>query len=201
MYARHLQPLVREMLGEFRIVYLTGPRQSGKTTLARSVAAASGMRYLTLDDPAIQSAAAHDPHGFVRSLEGRPVVLDEFQQVPDLVPAIKVVSDRLASAPAAANAPGRPPKGLFLLTGSADIFRSARTQEALPGHMARLELQPLSIAELRDSHRNLIDHLLSGDFRPADPHASATREQLAARILLGGYPEVQEMRLLAVSNG
>ena len=86
MYARHLQPLVREMLGEFRIVYLTGLRQSGKTTLARSVAAELGMRYLTLDDPAIQSAAAQDPHGFVRSLEGRPVVLDEFQRAPDLVP-------------------------------------------------------------------------------------------------------------------
>lgn len=193
MHARHLQPLVREMLGEFRIVYLTGSRQSGKTTLARSVAAELGMRYLTLDDPAIQSAAAQDPHGFVRSLEGRPVVLDEFQRAPDLVPAIKEVSDRLASAPATANEPGRPPKGLFLLTGSADIFRSARTQEALPGHMTRLELQPLSIAELRDSRRNLIDHLLSGDFRPADTPTPPTRGQIAGRLLLGGYPEVQDM--------
>jgi len=181
------------MLGEFRIVYLTGPRQSGKTTLARSVAAELGMRYLTLDDPAVQAAATHDPHGFVRSLEGQPVVLDEFQQVPDLVPAIKEASDRYASAPATAEAPGPPPKGLFLLTGSADIFRSVSTREALPGHMARLELLPLSIAELRDSRRNLIDHLLAGDFRPADPRPSPTREQIAGRILLGGYPEVQNM--------
>ncbi len=68
------------MLGEFRIVYVTGPRQSGKTTLARSVAAEVGLRYLTLDDPAVQAAAASDPHGFVRSFGGRPVVLDKFQQ-------------------------------------------------------------------------------------------------------------------------
>lgn len=61
MYSRHLHPLVRDMLGEFRIVYVTGPRQSGKTTLVRSIGAELGMRYLTLDDPATQAAAAYDP--------------------------------------------------------------------------------------------------------------------------------------------
>ncbi len=193
MYPRHLHPLVRDMLREFRIVYLTGPRQSGKTTLARAVAAEVGMRYLTLDDPAIQAAAAHDAHGFVRSLRGQPVVLDEFQHVPGLVPAIKEASDRHASAPTPAQTPDRPPKGLFLLTGSADIFRSARTQEALPGHMARLELLPLSVAEIRGNSHNLVDHLLAGDFRTTDEHPSPTREQIARRILLGGYPEVQQM--------
>ena len=59
--------------------------------------------------------------------------------------------------------------------------------------MARLELLPLSVAELHDSDRNLIDHLLAGDFHSADPHPSPTREQIAGRILLGGYPEVQRM--------
>ena len=193
MYPRHLHPLVRDMLGEFRIVYLTGPRQSGKTTLVRSVAAELGIRYLTLDDPATQAAAAYDPHGFVRSLGNQLVVLDEFQQVPELVPAIKEASDRHASASPRRQALDRPRKGIFLLTGSADIFRSARVQEALPGHMARLELLPLSLAELRGSRQNLIDYLLAGDFSSTDPHLSPTREQIAKRILLGGYPEVQSM--------
>ena len=200
MYPRHLHPLVRDMLGEFRIVYLTGPRQSGKTTLARSVAAEVGLRYLTLDDPATQAAAASDPHGFVRSLGNQPVVLDEFQHVPELVPALKEASDRHASELPSRQAPGIPRKGLFLLTGSADIFRSARVQEALPGHMARLELLPLSVAELQGSRQNLIDYLLAGDFSSPpspssvpDPTASPTREQIARLILLGGYPEVQSM--------
>ncbi len=193
MYPRHLHPLVRDMLGEFRIVYLTGPRQSGKTTLVRSVAAELGIRYLTLDDPATQAATAYDPHGFVRSLGDQLIVLDEFQQVPELVPAIKEASDRHASASPRRQALDRPRKGLFLLTGSADIFRSARVQEALPGHMARLELLPLSLAELRGSRQNLIDYLLAGDFSSTDPHLSPTREQIAKRILLGGYPEVQSM--------
>ena len=193
MYPRHLHPLVRDMLGEFRIVYLTGPRQSGKTTLVRSVAAELGIRYLTLDDPATQAAAAYDPHGFVRSLGDQLIVLDEFQQVRELVPAIKEASDRHASASPRRQALDRPRKGIFLLTGSADIFRSARVQEALPGHMARLELLPLSLAELRGSRQNLIDYLLAGDFSSTDPHLSPTREQIAKRILLGGYPEVQSM--------
>ena len=201
MYSRHLHPLVRDMLGEFRIVYVTGPRQSGKTTLARSVASELGMRYLTLDDPAVQAAAASDPFGFVRSFGNQSVVLDEFQHVPELVPALKEASDRHASALPSRQAPGIPRKGLFLLTGSADIFRSARAQEALPGHMARLELLPLSVAELQGSRQNLIDYLLAGDFSSPpessralpDSHPSPTREQIARRILLGGYPEVQSM--------
>ena len=181
------------MLGEFRIVYLTGPRQSGKTTLARSVAADAGLRYVTLDDSAIQAAAASDPFGFVRSFRGQPVVLDEFQQVPGLIPAIKEASDRRASEPSFRQPSGVARKGLFLLTGSADIFRSARAQEALPGHMARLELLPLSVAELQGSRRNLIDCLLAGDFTSVDPGPAPTREEIARLILLGGYPEIRGM--------
>ena len=180
LYARHLQPLVKELLGEFRIVYLTGPRQAGKTTLARAVSRDAGMDYITLDDQATLAAARSDPHGFIRSLQRKRAVLDEFQYVPDLIPAIKEASDRLA--------PNE--KGKFLLTGSADIFRSARTQESLPGHMARLELLPLSVGEMFGRRLNLIDYLLAGDFANASI-ALATREDIADLVLRGGYPEVQ----------
>ncbi|MDE2655375.1 MAG: ATP-binding protein [Gemmatimonadota bacterium] len=196
MYTRHLLPLVRDMLGEFRIVYVPGPRQSGKTTLVRGIAAESGMRYLTFDDPAVRAAAAGDPHGFVRSLGDEAVVLDEFQEVPGLVPAIKEASDLRGGVSPDGPVPGGPRKGLFLLTGSADLFRSARAQEAVPGHMARLELLPLSLAEIHGTRRNLVDYLLTGDFSDQAPSSLAappTREQIANRILLGGYPEVQGM--------
>ena len=180
MYARHLQSIIRELLGEFRVVYLAGPRQAGKTTLARSIAHDLGLEYVTLDDQATLAAVANDPHGFVRSLGPKRVVLDEFQYAPALIPAIKEASDQLASRE----------RGKFLLTGSADIFRSARTQEALPGHMARVELLPLSVAELSGVRRNLVDYLLAGDFANAPP-APTTREALAGLVLQGGYPEVQ----------
>lgn len=129
MIRRHLEPVILEMLDAFRVVYLTGPRQSGKTTLARKIASSRGMEFINLDDRTIREAATIDPHGLIRSFKG-PVVIDEFRYVPDLVRAVKEVSDSL----------GASQRGRFLLTGSADIFRSANVSEGLPGHMARLEL-------------------------------------------------------------
>ena len=180
MYARRLQPVLEELLGEFRIVYLAGPRQAGKTTLARLVSRDLEMEYITLDDQSALASAQNDPHGFVRSLGRRSAVLDEFQYAPTLIAAIKETSDNLEPHE----------RGKFLLTGSADIFRSARTQESLPGHMARLELLPLAIAELGGQPLNVVDHLWAGDFTSA-PTTPTTREEIASLVLRGGYPEVQ----------
>lgn len=182
MYARDLETLIPELLGSFRIVYLTGPRQAGKTTLVRKIATQLGMTYLSLDDQAVFASASEDPQGFILSQVDRRIVLDEFQYLPQLIPAIKAVSDQLPADV----------RGKFLLTGSADIFRSARVQEALPGHMARLELYPLSIGELTDRRDNLIDELMAGVFT-ARSSAPSTRPELAQWILNGGYPEIQNM--------
>jgi predicted AAA+ superfamily ATPase len=180
VYPRSLRPIIEELLAEFRVLYLTGARQSGKTTLVREIAERLNMNYITLDDQATLASVKSDPHGFIRSQGSNRVVLDEFQYSPNLIPAIKEASDRL----------GPDEKGRFLLTGSADIFRSARTQEALPGHMARLELFPLSLSELSGQSLNIIDYLLAGNFQSRSvPFIS--REQLAGMILQGGYPEVQ----------
>lgn len=185
MYSRKLRSTIEELLFEFRILYLTGPRQAGKTTLARAIADHLDMLYFTLDDQAVLSSIESDPHGFIRSLGSKRVVLDEFQYAPGLIPAIKEASDKL----------GSDERGKFLLTGSADIFRSARTQEALPGHMARLELYPLSLSELSLADEitpamNIIDYLLAGNFRSRSI-LLISREEIAGLVLQGGYPEVQ----------
>jgi predicted AAA+ superfamily ATPase len=70
MYSRKLTALMREMLGQFRILYLTGPRQAGKTTLAKELAHELGMTYLTLGQQAVLESAIHDPHGLIQSFEG-----------------------------------------------------------------------------------------------------------------------------------
>ncbi len=175
-FKRHIKARIIDLLNDFRIVYLTGPRQAGKSTLVKEIANEQGMGYYTLDDAALAASAGSDPHGLLASLP-KPLVLDEFQMAPQLVGAIKMVSD---------NANGQ--KGIFLLTGSSDIFRSAQVQEALPGHMARIELYPLSHAERHEAHANAIDWLIGGTFehamlKPLD------RKELGDLLMEGGYPE------------
>ncbi|MDR3442789.1 MAG: ATP-binding protein [Legionella sp.] len=181
MLERKLAPIITELLDEFRIIYLTGPRQAGKTTLTKMIAQDSGLEYISFDNQSILQSAQSDPIGFIDSLHDKKVVLDEFQYIPELIPAIKRASDNLP--------PGV--KGKFLLTGSADIFRSAKTQEALPGHMARLELYPMSLSERYNTEYNVIDLLCNGNFNLTNL-TLLTRQELANFILQGGYPEVQD---------
>ncbi|ANH13272.1 TPA: ATP-binding protein [Legionella pneumophila] len=181
MFERKLTPIITELLAEFRIVYLTGPRQAGKTTLTKIIAQNNGLEYISFDNQTILQSAQNDPIGFINSLHNKKVVLDEFQYIPELIPAIKQASDNL------------PPnvKGKFLLTGSADIFRSGKTQEALPGHMARLELYPLSLSEQYKTDYNIVDLLCNENFN-LNNLTLLTRADLANFILKGGYPEIQD---------
>lgn len=180
MFKRKLEPLIIELLHEFRILYLTGPRQSGKTTLAKTIAQKKGLHYFSFDDQSILMSAKTDPRGFINTLNDKKVVLDEFQYVPELISSIKEASDNLAPHE----------KGKFFLTGSADIFHSAKTQESLPGHMARLELYPLSLSEKFDAKLNMIDFLVSGNLH-SDILKPLSSQELATLIISGGYPEVQ----------
>lgn len=180
LFKRHIKSRLMELLDDFRIIYLTGPRQSGKSTLVKEIAASMGMGYYTLDDATLAASAESDPQGMLAALP-KPLVLDEFQMVPNLVGAIKMISDA---------ADGQ--KGIFLLTGSSDVFRSARVQEALPGHMARLELYPLSRTERREENLNAVDRLVQGNFEQAQLKP-LDRKMLGEILIEGGYPEVITM--------
>jgi len=183
MYPRFLKDRILQFLQEFRIVYLTGPRQAGKTTLALAIAEETGMAYYTLDDESLFTAARTDPKGLLSALKG-PMVLDEFQLAPELVRAVKQISDTA----------GPDQKGLFLLTGSADIFKSAKTREALPGHMATVELLPLSQNELHAKRFCLLDWLFTETLQTTEGR-ELDRLTLADLLIRGGYPEVQTMTL------
>jgi len=182
MYKRNSEKLITELLQDFRILYLTGPRQAGKTTLARKIARDLGMQYISLDEQTAFASAQNDPQGFIDSLANQPVVLDEFQYAPELIRAIKLASDKLTPQE----------RGRFFLTGSADIFSSAKTREALPGHMARVELYPLSVTEKQAGSFNLIDFLLAEKISLPDNLPPLSREQIAQTLIDGGYPEIQD---------
>jgi predicted AAA+ superfamily ATPase len=176
---RHIERSVRRALTDTPVVLLNGARQTGKTTLARAIAKRTGAEYFTMDDAATLAAAANDPTGFIRNLAG-PVVLDEVQKAPDLFPAIKLVVD-------SSRQPGR-----FLLTGSANVLTLPRLSESLAGRMEVLPLFPFSAGELEGTREGFLARLFNGSVAKARP--SSRSENLATRLVRGGYPEAVRRR-------
>lgn len=179
MIPRHLTSRLLAALSDTPVVFLTGPRQAGKSTLAQWLAEEPHpARYVTLDDATVLAAAGDDPAGFLSGLEG-PVVLDEVQRAPDLFLAIKASVDR-------DRRPGR-----FLLTGSANALMLPRLSEALVGRMEVLTLWPLAQAEIeKRPPDSLVDALFSDAVPTTEP--GEARAQVLRRALRGGYPEVLE---------
>lgn len=171
-YVRRMGVRLAEALSDTPVVLLAGPRQAGKTTLARQVAE-QGMRYLTLDDAVTLLSAREDPVGLIRSLDR--AVIDEIQRAPQLLLAIKksVDEDRR---------PGR-----FLLTGSAHLMALPTVADSLAGRMETLQLMPLSQSEIEGHAANWIDGVFSGELLQAQH--PAVGDGLVDRVLRGGYPE------------
>jgi len=173
LYPRYAAGRLREALDDSPVVLIHGPRQCGKTTLARTVGERLGYTYMTFDDDVVRSAAEADPAGFVLDLSER-VILDEVQRVPALFTAIKASVDRR-------RAPGR-----FLLTGSANVLLVPRLADSLAGRMAILRLHPLAQGELARDDPQFLGRLFAGDFRIRQ--SERLGRELAERIVAGGYP-------------
>jgi predicted AAA+ superfamily ATPase len=121
-------------LGRSRVVVLIGPRQSGKTTLARELLEEDSVNYFDLEDPA-SLARLDEPMTALRLLKGL-VVIDEIQRRPDLFPVLRVLADRRGT-------PAR-----FLILGSASGNLMRQTSESLAGRMERIVIGGFSLAEL-----------------------------------------------------
>jgi len=175
---RHLMPVLQDALASRRATLLIGPRQSGKSTLAKeAIRSLPTARYVTLDDRPTQSAAAADPSTFVEQ-GGGPLVIDEVQRVPELVMAVKAVVDR-------SDKPGQ-----FLLTGSADIQTLPTVADALTGRVAVIELSPMSQGELYGSGRmeRFIDRAFDS-WQGVRIDTDLGKNDYLARAVVGGFPE------------
>ena len=173
IHPRLVEPRLVEALADSPAVLIHGPRQCGKTTLARIVGASRGYRYITFDDDVVRAAAQDDPMGFGASLPER-VILDEIQKAPALFSALKIEIDRR-------RVPGR-----FLLTGSTHVLLVPKLSESLAGRLQTLRLHPLACCELERRDPGFLDALFAGDF-PVE-HTERLGEQLLERVTAGGYP-------------
>ncbi|MBK6735702.1 MAG: ATP-binding protein [bacterium] len=173
-HPRLVRSRLREALADSPVVLLHGPRQCGKTTLARSFGADDGRRYLTLDDPATFLAVQADPAGFVLDLEG-PVTIDEVQRVPQLFLAIKQSVDRDRRS------------GRFLLTGSANALFVPSVADSLAGRMQIVRLHPLSEVEIAHRQPTFLDRIFAADFKVAQGERLGPK--VADLIVRGGFPE------------
>lgn len=173
LYPRAIEPRLQEAMQDTPVVLLAGPRQAGKTTLVRQVAAEKGLRYLTLDDDLVLMSAREDPVGMVRDIDR--AVIDEIQRAPSLLLAIKKTVDE-------DRRPGR-----FLLTGSANLMTLPTVADSLAGRMETLFLLPLSQSEIEGVNANWIDNAFQGKLLQA--RQLAVGDDLIERVLLGGYPE------------
>lgn len=170
---RSLESVLRQAVNEFPVIALTGPRQSGKTTLLRRLFGRSHA-YASLELPDVRAAATADPRGFLR-MHAPPVVFDEVQHAPDLLPYIKEHVDAHRSRP-----------GQYLLTGSQNLLLVERVTESLAGRVAILKLLPLSQREARRQPQVRLPWE-SGRGRA---RRGQYEGELWGRFLRGGYPEM-----------
>ncbi|HIG75244.1 MAG TPA: ATP-binding protein [Bacteroidetes bacterium] len=176
-YPRLVRPRLEEALADTPVVLVHGPRQCGKTTLAREVGDAAGYAYRTFDDDTVRAGAEADPVGFVADLPER-AVLDEVQRVPGLFTSLKAAVDRDRT-------PGR-----FLLTGSANVLFVPRLSDSLAGRMEALRLHPLSqheLAGLAGEAPTFVERLFRGEVATTGA-AERLGPALAETVAGGGYP-------------
>lgn len=167
--------MLTEALQDTPVVCLLGPRQCGKSTLARHCD--PQREYINLDEQNYFELARNDPEGFIDQLPER-VAIDEIQRVPGLLLAIKRSVD-------ANRKPGR-----FLLTGSANLLQLPRLADSLAGRMECLYLQPFTESEKEGSAGQFIARWMNEGLSTTLPSSrSPTPSELPGRLLAGGFPD------------
>lgn len=186
MIQRKIKSKLLEALTDSPVVLIHGARQTGKSTLVKSLAENEyPAKYLTFDDTGILSAAQSNPQDFISGYNDN-LVIDEVQRVPEIFLAIKSLVDKKRKA------------GKFILTGSANVLLLPKVSESLAGRMEILNLFPLSQSEINNSDYNFIDKLFESNFKPD----SITRKKnnIVNRALTGGFPEMLSRKDRARQN-
>lgn len=175
MFHRHLRTTLLRRATELPVVTVTGPRQSGKTTLVRH--AFPHHTYTTLERPDVRARALDDPLGWLAQQlaggAGGGVILDEIQRAPALLSYIQSLVD------------DDPTPGRFILTGSQNLLLKQGVAQSLAGRTAILHLLPLSMAEIR-GHTPVVPEQLD----TSTSAGQAPVRSLWEHVYTGGYPRL-----------
>ena len=176
MLERTLAEKLKKAAKQFPVLTVTGPRQSGKTTLVRAVF--DDYEYLSLELPDQRQFALEDPRGFLDQFDG-PVILDEAQRAPDLFSYIQVLVDE-----------HRDWAGRFVLTGSQNFLFLQSISQSLAGRCAVLHLLPFSLAELEGREPIPLEQLGATATKTQKPQAD-----LLETLFTGFYPRIHDKGL------
>ena len=181
MINRIAEKTIRNLLSGFPVVTLTGPRQSGKTTLARAVF--KNQPYASLEEPDIRLAAKEDPRSFLARFPNG-AVLDEVQRSPEIISYLQTHVD----------ADGR--MGLYILTGSQQFGLMSDVTQSLAGRTSFVELLPFSVLELSDANKlpaNIDSMLLTGCYPPIYDRALTPANWYSAYVTAYVERDVRQM--------
>ncbi|MCD7954394.1 MAG: ATP-binding protein [Lachnospiraceae bacterium] len=176
---RAIESVIQNTAGSFKGILLTGPRQTGKSTVLQHMY--GDRRYISFDDPVLLSETKAEPGLFFRN-NRPPVILDEVQYIAELFPYIKMECDKSDE------------KGRFLLTGSQQYHLMKNVSESLAGRIAVLELTGFSMRELMDSS-------FDAPFVPSENYISSRAssvcqiEDIWKVIHRGSYPALIDQKV------
>ncbi|MBQ7590600.1 MAG: ATP-binding protein [Verrucomicrobia bacterium] len=181
---RNITTVINELLSQFRIITLTGPRQSGKTTLCKSMF--PGFAYVNLEDISLREQVKADPKAFLTAYPDG-LIIDEVHNYPDLFSYLQVIADQY-------------PKRKFILTGSSNFNLFESITQSLAGRTALLSLMPFSFSEIRDQMRDVsTDTLLLRGFYPS-VWCGGQNRRFFYQNYYSTYVERDVRKILNVSN-
>ena len=182
MINRQIETKIFNALNNFRIIYIDGARQTGKSTYVKQVSSEKKFNYITFDDKANLTLAKNNPQLFFATNKP-PLIIDEVQKAPNIINYIKTIVNGQANT-----------KGQFILTGSVDLLKSAKINESLAGRMVGYELYPFSFTELGDANFNIIEVLFKQNFYEYfEKIKDKNNDEIIDRLLIGGFPEIQSI--------
>lgn len=186
---RHMEETVKRLSESYPVVMVCGQRQVGKSTMMYHIKE-DKRKYVTLDDINARRLASNDPELFFETY-GYPLIIDEFQRVPDLLLEIKKIVDQKALT-------GEENNGLFWLTGSQKFKMMKNVSETLAGRVAALDISSLTASELEGRSAGRFSPELSDIKKHLEDVKGKTIHEIFESIFRGGMPIPLKMAMRPV---